>query len=213
MIYIVGVGPGNIEYLTDKAKNLIKNGDIIIGSERVLTMINNYNDIKGKKYKLGKNLVENLKDIISKNGDKNIVILSTGDPGFSGLLKTVLKHNIVNKNDIEVVPGISSVQVAASRLKISWDEYTILTLHGKRENLDVLIKTLHNGGNAIFLPNNLKEDIDYIIKSGIDKNKKMYVCENLTYPNERIIYDKLKNIINMDFSYMVVCVIKGEDED
>ncbi|WP_292459651.1 cobalt-precorrin-7 (C(5))-methyltransferase [Methanothermococcus sp.] len=205
MIYIVGIGPGDKKYLTLNAIEIVENSDIVVGSSRALKLF----DIEeNKKYILTKNLVRELKNIVRSNKDKNIAILSTGDPCFSGLLKTVLKYNIAKKEDISVISGISSVQIAASRLKISWEDYHILTLHGKEENRKILLNLIKNNEKVIFLPNNLKEDVKYLIDNGISPNKKIIVCENLTYKNERIIYDELKNIINIDFSYLCVCVVK-----
>ncbi|MBW9222154.1 cobalt-precorrin-7 (C(5))-methyltransferase [Methanothermococcus sp. SCGC AD-155-C09] len=206
-IYIVGVGPGSREYLTLNAINTLKSSDIVVGSKRALELF----DIEeNKKYILSKNLIEDLKKVIEygKKNNKSIAILSTGDPCFSGLLKTLLKYNIVKKEDIEVIPGISSIQVVASKLKISWEDYHILTLHGKGENKKLLLELLKNNKKVIFLPSkDLKEDISYLIKNGIDANKKIIICENLTYPNERIIECKLKEVLDLNISYLVVCVM------
>ena len=206
-IYIVGIGPGCKEYLTLKAVETVRDVDIVVGSSRALELF----DIEeNRKYILSKNIVEDLKKIIdySKRENKSIAILSTGDPCFSGLLKTLLKYSIVDKDDIEVVSGISSIQVAASKLKISWEDYHILTLHGKEENQKLLLELIKNNKKVIFLPSkDLKEDISYLIKNGIDGSKNIIICENLTYPNERIIECKLKEVLDLNISYLVVCVM------
>ncbi|AEH07037.1 cobalt-precorrin-7 (C(5))-methyltransferase [Methanothermococcus okinawensis] len=205
MIYIVGIGPGNKKYLTLNAIETVESSDIVAGSRRALELF----DIKeDKKYILTKNLVEELKDLVINNKNKTITLLSTGDPCFSGLLKTVLKYDIAKKEDIKVIPGISSIQVVASRLKISWEDYHVLTLHGKEENRKILLNLIKNNKKVIFLPNNLKEDIEYLLNNGINPNKKITVCENLTYKNERIIYEELNNIAHMNFSYLCVCVVE-----
>ena len=207
MIYIVGVGPGSKDYLTLKTINTLRNSDIVVGSKRALEL---FNIEENKKHILSKNIIEDLKKVIeyAKKNNKNIAILSTGDPCFSGLLKTLLKYNIVKKEDIEVIPGISSIQVVASKLKISWEDYHILTLHGKEENQKLLLELIKNNKKVIFLPSkDLKKDISYLIKNGIDANKKIIICENLTYPNERIIECKLKEVLDLNISYLVVCVI------
>ncbi|HIQ38872.1 MAG TPA: cobalt-precorrin-7 (C(5))-methyltransferase [Methanothermococcus okinawensis] len=207
-IYIVGIGPGSREYLTLKAVETVKDADIVVGSRRALELFDIEED---RGYILSKNIVEDLKKVIeySKKEKKSVVILSTGDPCFSGLLKTLLKYNIVNREDIEVIPGISSIQVAASKLKISWEDYHIVTLHGKEENRKVLLDLIKDNKKVIFLPNkNLKDDIEYLIENGVDENKEIVICENLTYPKERIIECKLKDVLHLDLSYLVVCVVK-----
>jgi len=113
----------------------------------------------------------------------------------------------LKKEDIEVISGISSVQYAASKLKISYENYRILTLHGKEENLKKLLECVKNNEKVIFLPNNLKKDLEYLINNGISKEKEAFVLENLSYENERIINDNLENLVNETYSYLTVCVI------
>jgi cobalt-precorrin-7 (C5)-methyltransferase len=204
MIHIIGIGPGNKEYLTLKAIETVKNADIVAGSKRALNL---FDVDEHKKYVLTKNLVNELKDLIANNKDKDIAILSTGDPCFSGLLKTMLKYDIVKRENIEVISGISSIQIVASKLKISWEDYHILTLHGKEENRKILLNLVKNNEKVIFLPSNLKEDVLHLLNNGVNPEKRIWVCENLTYENERIINDKLNNILKRDISYLCVCVI------
>ena len=56
MIYIVGIGPGHVDYILKKAENIIKNSDYVIGFSRSIDTLESM--IKGKKIK-----VNNLKDI------------------------------------------------------------------------------------------------------------------------------------------------------
>ena len=206
-IYVVGIGPGDKEYLTLKAINTIKEVDIVVGSRRALELFN----IEGnRRYILSKSIVEDLKNVIdySRKEGKSVAILSTGDPCFSGLLKTMLKYNIVEKEEIEVIPGISSIQVTASKLKISWEDYHILTLHGKEENRKLLLDLVKDNKKVIFLPGDLKKDVEYLLRNGVDANRRIVVCENLTYPEERIVECTLREVLDLDLSYLLVCVIE-----
>ncbi|XRO75072.1 cobalt-precorrin-7 (C(5))-methyltransferase [Methanocaldococcus sp. 28A] len=209
MIYIVGVGPGDKDYLTLKAIKIIENADLVVGSKRALKLFN----IDEKKIILTKNLINELKEIINNEDieNKKIVILSTGDPCFSGLLKTLLKIG-AKKEDIEVISGISSIQIAAAKLKISWEDYNIVTLHGKEENKEKLLNLIKNHKKVIFLPNNLKEDAKFLIDNGVNPNTKIWVLENLTYPNEKISLKSLMDIVKENFSYLTVCVYEGNND-
>ncbi|XRO77559.1 cobalt-precorrin-7 (C(5))-methyltransferase [Methanocaldococcus sp. 10A] len=210
MIYIVGIGPGDKDYLTLKAIKVVENADLVVGSKRALKLFNIDED---KKIILTKNLIDELKEIINNEDtvNKKIVILSTGDPCFSGLLKTLLKIG-AKKEDIEVISGISSIQIAAAKLKISWEDYNIVTLHGKEENKEKLLNLIKNHEKVIFLPNNLKEDAKFLIDNDVNPNTKIWVLENLTYPNEKIRLKSLKDIVKENFSYLTVCVYEGNDD-
>ncbi|MBA2847124.1 cobalt-precorrin-7 (C5)-methyltransferase [Methanococcus maripaludis] len=207
MIYIVGIGPGSRDYVTKKAFDTVETSDFVLGSKRSLEIF----EINGEKIELSVNLKNELYEFLKnyKNSDskKKVSILSTGDPCFSGLLKTILSFDFVKKEDFEVFPGISSVQMAASKAKISWEDYNILTLHGKEENLKKLLNYVKNGEKVIFLPNNLKNDLKFLIENGISDEKEITVLENLSYSNERIITDKISNLLENDYSYLLVCII------
>ncbi|ADG13690.1 precorrin-6y C5,15-methyltransferase (decarboxylating), CbiE subunit [Methanocaldococcus infernus ME] len=202
MIYLIGIGPGDKRFLTLLALEKVNSCKYIVGSRRALSLF----ELKDKEVYEVRNVVEDLKNILGSIDYKahDMAILSTGDPCFSGLLKTLLKIG-VDKEYIEVIPGISSVQIASAKLKISWEDFKILTLHGKRENLKKLIDYIKNNEKVIFLPNNLKEDAKYLVENGIDRE--VWILENLTYPNEKIYKLKLSDCINKEFSYLTICVL------
>ncbi|MBW9223633.1 cobalt-precorrin-7 (C(5))-methyltransferase [Methanothermococcus sp. SCGC AD-155-E23] len=205
-VYLVGVGPGSREYLTLKAIDTVREADVVVGSRRALELFKVEGD---RRYVLSRDVVGDLRKVIEycRREGKSVAVLSTGDPCFSGLLKTLIKYRVLREEEIEVIPGISSIQVAASRLKISWEDYQIVTLHGKEENRKILLDLVKSNERVIFLPANLKEDVRYLIENGVDENREIVICENLTYPNERIVRCKLKDVLNLDLSYLVVCVI------
>ena len=93
-INIVGVGPGSPDYVTPAAKKAVQQAELVIGAQRSLNLFTD--DIKGESVVLtAKNLQDLLKHAAEsvKNG-KDVALLSTGDPGFSGLLHTVLESGL-----------------------------------------------------------------------------------------------------------------------
>ncbi|BAP61536.1 hypothetical protein MMKA1_14530 [Methanococcus maripaludis KA1] len=80
-------------------------------------------------------------------------------------------------------------------------------LHGKEENLKKLLNFVKNDEKVIFLPNNLKNDLKFLVENGISDEKEITVLENLSYSNERIIIDKISNLVKNDYSYLLVCII------
>lgn len=108
-INIVGIGPGSPDYITPITRKTVQNAQVLIGAERALRLF--LGEIKGETLTLtAKNATEALKYAVeSSEKGKTVALLSTGDPGFSGLLGTFL-NNITGKGvEVEVVPGISSI--------------------------------------------------------------------------------------------------------
>jgi cobalt-precorrin-7 (C5)-methyltransferase len=206
-LYVVGVGPGSKEYMTVKAQEIADSADVLVGSKRALEL---FPQNQGEKLELVANQMESILKLAASHASngKSVVILSTGDPGFSGILKPILK--LKKDVDLEVVPGISSIQLCAARLQIPWDSANLITLHGKGISQDFL-KLLENGKPTIILPNyKVNEMARYLMDNGVDSKKNAVICEKLSYPDEKIVEMSLEELSNQNFSYMCVMVLNGE---
>lgn len=166
----VGAGPG---LLTKEAIKAIENAIIVFGSQRAIELAKEH--IKCKSVLL--------KDYTLRNLPENAVILSTGDPMLSGLGKYAKKTD-------EIIPGISSVQIACARLCLEMDNISVVTAHA-RDIVTVkeqILRELKNGKNIFILPDpsfGIKEIGGFVKNEGF--SKKISVCERLGYPGERIV--------------------------
>lgn len=207
-IYIIGIGPGSSEYLTKKAVDTVKTSDYTVGSTRAIDL---FDDVNNKIAFNVKDLLDKLEKGVDLAIEGNTVsILSTGDPGFSGVLNTVLR--IANEKNfpeekIEVIPGISSLQLAAARNHIQWDNANVMTFHG-RENIEDILKVINNGKTTIALPSKKVRDMaQFLLDNGVDEHREVVVCERLSYDDEKIVRSTLKDIANSEFTYMCTMVI------
>jgi cobalt-precorrin-7 (C5)-methyltransferase len=194
---IVGVGPGSPDYVTPAAKKTVNQADLVIGAQRSLNLFTA--DIKGKKVVLtAKNLSDALKQAAeSVKSGKNVTLLSTGDPGFSGLLHTAMESGFFDTIDIKVIPGISSIQACAARLNISWENTRLFTFHDKvsNEEKEKLISAVKCGRTILLLPNSQgfapRNIAGFLIDLDTDKETPVYICENITLENEKIVSSTL----------------------
>ncbi|MCE5213788.1 MAG: precorrin-6y C5,15-methyltransferase (decarboxylating) subunit CbiE [Methanobacterium sp.] len=203
-LYVIGIGPGSKEYLTFKAQKIVDSSDMLVGSKRALAL---FPENKVKKLEVNaQNMEKMFKESISYvSSGKTVALLSTGDPGFSGVLKPIL--NLKDDIDIEVIPGISSVQLCAAKLQIPWDDADLVTLHGKGVSND-LLDLLENGKPTVILPNfDLNEIARFLLDHDVDPQREVVICEKLSYPDERIVKMSLGDVLKDDFSYMCVMVI------
>jgi len=213
---IVGTGPGSPDYVTPAARKTVQQAEVIIGAQRSLNLF--AEDIRGEMMVLtAKNLNGALKFAVeSAEKGKNVVLLSTGDPGFSGLLGTVLKSNLVKAEEINVVPGVSSVQACSARLGISWDDACLFTFHEGNVSTDEktrLLLCLKNGRDAMLLPDPRAfppaEIASFLLKAGLDEETPVFVCENLSLENERVTSSSLTQVSEQAFGALCVMVIKA----
>jgi cobalt-precorrin-7 (C5)-methyltransferase len=165
----VGCGPG---LLTDQAKKELKKARFAYGSERAIELARAF---------LPQNCtIRSIDDYkkISALPD-NAVILSTGDPMLAGL-------GYIRG---EVIPGISSLQIAAARLHIPLSRIAVVVAHGRgheqgmRDTIDEVRR-----GRIVFLLADPKFSVAdlYSRLAALSLPLQVAVCENLAYPEERI---------------------------
>jgi len=140
--------------------------------------------------------------------------LSTGDPGFSGLLGTFLKSTKEKGVEVDVIPGISAMQMCAARLCMCWDEATLFSFHKgtNGEKKIKLVEAVKKGNDVMLLPDPKAfspcEVAKFLIDNGIDEETPAFVCENLTLNNERVVASTLKKILKINFGSLCVMVIR-----
>jgi len=216
-INIVGVGPGSPDYVTPAAKKIVKKSEVVIGAQRCLNLFPN--DIKGETRVLtAKNLNSSLKFAVeSAKKGKKVTLLSTGDPGFSGLLHTVLESGLVKAEEINVVPGVSSIQACAAKLGINWGTATLFSFHEGNvtaEEKNQLLLRVKNGETAIILPDLRAfppfEIAGFLLKAGVHKEMPVFVCENITLDDEKITSSSLEQVSKQTFGALCVMVIRNQ---
>ena len=210
MIYVIGVGPGSPEYLTLKAKKEIESADIVAGFKPPLNTIRGF--VRGEIVEIPDYAMESelLKYVADKSRNKKCVFCCTGDPNFSD---SQLLKKIALLTEIEVLPGISSVQVAASKARVAFEMSAFISLHKsgpiksqKRE----LLSRIKENKDVILLPRPydfMPEEIAlYLMENGISPDTRVIIYENLTM-DEREHHQSLKEIKGK-FSDLCIMVIK-----
>ena len=215
---VVGIGPGALDLVTPAARKTVQNADVVVGAERSLNLLRN--DIKGEAVTLtAKNVPEVMKYAAdaAENG-KTVALLSTGDPGFSGLLKSISKYTRGRNVEVAVVPGISAIQACAARLCMSWEETILFTFHKGTtvEKKAQFAEAVKGGKDVILLPDpkafHPREIAGFLLKAGLDKATPVFVCERLTLSDERVVESTLEQVSKRDFDALCVMVIKVNKE-
>ena len=194
----MGVGPGSPKYVTEIVKEIVQNCDVVIGYKYTLKTIENL--IQGKEiYEITMNDQEDsYQKILPELGERTLVIPFTGDVNFSE--SEVVDRLIEIFGEVEIVPGISSIQVAASRAKIPLDKSKVITMHVTTPIEDKkleLQKALIDGFSVVLVPRPWPKQPDkhfmpseiavYLREHNFDTEKmKVHVFEAITTENETI---------------------------
>ncbi len=205
MIYIIGIGINGKGDLSNKALEIIKNSDILFGGERHLSY---FSDFKGERFAIKSNLKEVVHHI-KENKNKRITVLASGDPCFYGIADYLIKN--LGKDDVEIIPNISSMQWAFAKIKEPWHDAEIVSSHGRGiEN--IIEAARYNNKIGIFTSSGdePKKIAETLIKSNLN-NFTAYICEKIGSPDERIELYSLKDIAAKTFSPLNIMILIKSD--
>ena len=224
-VYAVGVGPGSPKYVTEIVKEIVQNCDIVIGYKYTLKTIEYL--LEGKEiYEITMNdQEESYQKILPELGNRTLVIPFTGDVNFS-------ESEVVDRlteifGEIEVVPGISSIQVAASRAQVPLDKSKVITMHVTTPIEDKkleLQKALIDGFSVILVPRPWPKQPEkhfmpseiaiYLRENNFDTSKmKVHVFEAITTENETSFVGTVKDLEGKEFSDLSVMVFNQASLD
>ena len=152
-IYAIGVGPGSPEYLTEIVKKTIQGCDVIIGHRYTLQTIKHLLEGKEIHEVTMSSQEEAFQGMLDGLGDRSLLVPFTGDVSFSE--SEVVDRLIELFGDVEIIPGISSFQVAAARAKVPLDKSKVITMHvtsSIEQKKTELQKALNDRYSVILIP-------------------------------------------------------------
>jgi cobalt-precorrin-7 (C5)-methyltransferase len=224
-IYAVGVGPGSPKYITGIVREIIQNCDIVIGYKYTLKTIQDLLDGKEIHEITMNDQEDSYQKILPVLGDRSLVIPFTGDVNFSE--SEVVDRLIEIFGEVEIVPGISSIQVAASKAKVPLDKSKVITLHvttSIEEKKLELQKALIDGYSVVLVPRPWPKQPDkhfmpseiaiYLKDNNFQTEKmKVHVFEELTTENETSFIGTVKDLEGKEFSDLSVIVFNQTELD
>lgn len=219
------MGPGSPKYLTDAARDAISISRFVIGYKYTLIIIESV--IDRRKQQVSEITMENQEttynEIYNKMTDNDYCTVTfTGDVNFSESEVVDRLLEIFGDDNVEIIPGISSIQIAAARCKVPLDKAHVVTFHvtGDIEEKKLeLLNAIVNGKSVILLPrpwprdpkkNFMQSDIAiFLTKNRVDtSNLKVYVFEHLTQGDKETVFKgKVSNLEGKYFDPFSVMVI------
>jgi len=200
-IYIIGMGDDALEGVVLPARQLVEQAQLLVGAESTLAKIP---PTKGERLAVGGNLDEAV-ERIARAGDKRVVVLASGDPLFYGVARYLCDK--LGKDRFEVVPHVSSMQLAFARVKESWEEAFLTNLANRP--LDQVIEKIRVATKAGLFTSDAYPP-KAVAKALLDRRIdyfSAYVCENLGSPDERVTQGELAEIAAQEFSPLNVMVL------
>ncbi|MFC2070176.1 precorrin-6y C5,15-methyltransferase (decarboxylating) subunit CbiE [Chloroflexota bacterium] len=217
-VYIIGVGPGASEYMTGEAEEAVRKSDIVVGWE--FDLLPPKSLINGKKVFLQEagnyiKVAGEAADEARKTGE-TVAVLRIGDPCISGGLNKLLE--IFHDFEVDIVPGISSTQIAAATARINLDESVLISFHENEEwterNKIFMLDAYRQKRHLIIISgpgHKPHENAVYLMKNGIGETTPVVVCESLSLEDEKIFRGTLKDTSIREFSWLSIMVVIYHD--
>ena len=213
-ISLIGIGMGASVTMTAQAEAAVRSADCLIGAERMLEAVRDMETAAGKPT-LAEYRGEKILSYIRSHPEyRNIAVLLSGDTGFHSGAKTL--ENLVDRElpecETQMIPGIASVAYLAARVKTSWEDAALVSLHGKEEDF---IRTVSRNRKTFLLLGGkdagrralerLREyEMDEII---------LHVGTRLSYPDERILSGTIRDLSETDMEGLSVALAENPAPD
>lgn len=206
MVYFIGAGPGDVDLITVKGRNMLACSDVVIYAGSLVS--NKHLEFCKKEAKIYNSASMTLDEVIevmirANEEGKNIARLHTGDPSIYGAIKEQMLELDKNHITYEVIPGVSSFTAAAAAIKGEFTlpgvtQTVVLTrVEGRtpvplREDLENIARL--GASMAIFLSIAMIDKVVEKLKAGYGRNVPVAVIERATWEDERVIIGTLDDI-------------------
>jgi precorrin-6Y C5,15-methyltransferase (decarboxylating) len=205
-VSIVGIGDDGLDAVPEAARKLILEAQLLAGNKRSLGLVP---ATEAKRIVIGADL-EEVVGAINESGAAQAVVLVSGDPLFYGLARFLCER--IGNERCEIIPHVSSMQLAFARVKESWDEAYLTNLANHslaavaekiRTAEKVGLFTTEVIGPAQVCQALLERRIEYFT---------IYVCENLGSRDERVTQGSAQEIASQSFETLNVMVLVRDPE-
>lgn len=214
---LVGVGPGSPQFVPPSAFRAITDAEIVLGWDLDLKPVEEY--LKGEKV-----FLHNVKNYVrvtcatvreAKKRRAVLAIPRVGDPCLSSGLKGLLRA--LKGFQVDIVPGISSTQLAAALARVNIDESVRIRFHSfgdPEEKKRFMVDCFERGRHLIVLasPDLMPGAMaDWVITQGISRRIRTVVGSFLTPPQEQVPETQLSRLRGRKFPWRSITVVVNPD--
>ena len=219
---VVAVGPGDPRMLTMRGRQALEAADLVVGFKTVLDVVTEWcgdAEVRPMSYRDQEEVLEYAAGQAGQG--KNCVVCCWGDLNVSAheLLARVYRR----AETVELIPGVSSIQIACARAGIALEESLFITLHrrdGSEPALAELERYLREGlRNIILLPRpfdlmppGIASDL---VAAGISAERPVTVYQRLTLEGEKAWSGTLQECADLseEFSDLSIMVFLRSTSD
>jgi precorrin-6B C5,15-methyltransferase / cobalt-precorrin-6B C5,C15-methyltransferase len=203
-VQVVGLGMSPAD-LTPKALEIIREAQVLVGGRRLLDY---FPEHRSMKIPLGRDPEGTLKQLPVLAETKRVVVLASGDPNFYGVGPLVVR--VLGAEQVVIHPNLTAVQTACARLRMPWQDATVISLHGR--SWERLAEALGQPGPLLIYtdPVHSPGEIARFLLARGQGQARFCVLEDLGQPTERVTWMAVTEAQEQEFSPMNLVVVLRE---
>ena len=208
--YLTAIGGGTFQTLTGEALRALMQADIIFGWERTLKdlpedVTQNRVAVKGSNA-----LLELLREaeVQREPSIETAVVVYSGDTGFYSGARILLPKLKEAGMRVEVIPGVSSIQILAARLGKPWQDWNLVSAHGVE--CDPVTEVM-KGKTTCFLTGGataVKDLCRRMAEAGLG-NLSAVLAEDLTYEAENISFGTVRSLVEREAAVLNLLLVEA----
>lgn len=216
-VYVVGIGPGLHEHMTNAARVAIEKSDVIVGYSTYLDIIKDL--IEGKEIDssgMKKETDRCARALEYAKEGKTVAVVSSGDPGVYGMAGLVLE--LSKDVEVEVVPGVSAANSAAASLGAPlMHDYCVISLSDLLTDWELIKRRLEAASMgdfvlALYNPKSMKrvEHIEIardILLKYKSPSTPVGIVENAKREGENVLITTLEDMLNHEINMFTTVII------
>lgn len=204
-VVLAGIGMGNAQTRTLGLEEAIGNADCLIGAKRMLDSVN----MAGKRSYVSI-APQEIADWIRRDAGQKYVVLLSGDTGFYSGTKKLL--DALQDMQVEVLPGIGSLQYFCATLHRPWEDVRAISLHGREHDLVREVQT----NAAVFAlvggSDGVNQALGRLVNAQLGELR-VHVGQRLGYPEEKILHGTVAELAEQKFDPLSVLLIENSHCD
>ncbi len=212
VLTIVGIGPGSADYFMPAARNRMRDAHTVIAAKRILPMLKGVCGDTGARFCPMGTIEGTFLDIDALlKEQKNVALVVSGDPLMYSLYKTILNDEKGRTWNMEVIPGIGSMQMLGAVFGETMEDAVLLSVHGRSRSPGSIAMTVTEHEKVFFLCSK-EQGPAWLSRIMLDYHLldvEVFAGANLSYKDEMLAHGSPAEMAEKEFPSLCVALIKN----
>ena len=209
---IIGIGPGSAEYFMPAARNRMRKAHTVIAAKRILPMLQDVcGSTEAQFQPMGK--IKDTLEVIDGllHQEKDVALVVSGDPLIYSLYKTILNQEISEDWEMDVIPGIGSMQMLGAAFGETMEDARLMSVHGRSQTPGSVALCVTENPKVFFLCSK-EQGPAWLSRIMLEYNLhdvEVFAGANLSYEDEMLVSGSPAEMAEKEFPALCVAMIKN----